>query len=60
MKYLKPDELCELFQIKKNKLYKMTSQGIIPFFRIGRELRFDLASVRKRFEINNNERRTLL
>lgn len=60
MKYLKPDELCELFQIKKDKLYKLTSRKTIPFFKIGNQLRFSLDEVNKVFKVDAKERRVLL
>lgn len=59
MSYLTPDQLCQMLQIKKDKLYKMTSQKRIPFFKVGNELRFDPAEVTKVFEVKNTVKRVL-
>ena len=60
MAYATPDQLCDIFQIKKGKLYKMTAKKLIPAMKIGNELRFNLEDVKKAFEINTKIRRTLL
>jgi excisionase family DNA binding protein len=49
-----------MYQIKKDKLYKMTSQKRIPFLKVGSELRFDSNEVMKAFEVKNNTRRVLV
>lgn len=59
MPYLTPDQLCQMYQIKKDKLYKMTSQKRIPFLKVGNELRFDPNEVTKAFEIRNTVKRIL-
>ena len=56
---LTPEEICDVFKIKKGKLYKLTSQKLIPFLKVGRELRFDLEDVRKAFEVDNKIGRIL-
>lgn len=48
-KYVTIDEICEMFQIKKSKLYKMTAQGRIPHLKIGNQLRFDPEETEKSF-----------
>ena len=40
-KYLTIDELCSILQVKRHYIYAMTSQGKIPFLKLGRFLRFD-------------------
>ena len=60
MIYLTPDQLCQMFQIKKDKLYKMTSQKRIPFLKVGNELRFDSDAVEKVFEVKNTFKRVLV
>ena len=59
-KLLTPDELCEICKIKKSKLYKLTSRKIIPFIKIGRELRFQLEKVIERLEVETIKGRILL
>lgn len=49
MTYLTPDQLCEMYQIKRGKLYRMTSTGSIPYFKVGNELRFDPTQVKNAF-----------
>ncbi len=56
---LTPDEVCEVFKIKKDKLYKLTSRRLIPFLKIGRELRFDVDELRKAFVVNTRIGRIL-
>lgn len=56
-KLLTPDELCEVLDIKKSKLYKLTSRRIIPFLKIGRELRFQLDKVLERIEVETTKGR---
>lgn len=60
MTYLTPDQLCQMYQIKKDKLYKMTSQKRIPFLKVGSELRFDPTEVIKVFEVKNTVKRVLV
>jgi len=60
MLYLTPDQLCQMYQIKKDKLYKMTSQKRIPFLKVGNELRFDPNEVIKVFEVKNAVKRVLV
>ncbi|MBD3262659.1 MAG: helix-turn-helix domain-containing protein [Candidatus Altiarchaeales archaeon] len=48
-KYLTPGEVCEMFQIKLSKLYRMSSQHRIPHLKIGNELRFDLEELKRFF-----------
>jgi len=57
MMYLTPDQLCQMYQIKKDKLYKMTSQKRIPFLKVGNELRFDPIEVTKVFVVKNTVKR---
>lgn len=58
-KYLTPREVCEKFQIKLSKLYRMTSQNRIPHLKIGNELRFNLEEL-ERFFKGNGFREVLL
>jgi excisionase family DNA binding protein len=37
---LTPDEVCEMLKIKKSYIYYLTHNGNIPFFKVGRHLRF--------------------
>lgn len=60
MSYLTPDQLCMRLQIKKDKLYKMTSQRRIPFLKVGNELRFDPDVVERVFEVKTSPRRILV
>ena len=53
-KYLTAQEICEMFQIKISKLYRMTSQGLIAHIKIGNALRFDPEEVMKDFKVDNN------
>ena len=58
-RYLTPKEVCEIFQIKLSKLYRMSSQHRIPCLKIGNELRFDLEEL-KRFFGGNDYREVLV
>jgi len=49
-----------MFQIKKDKLYRMTSQKRIPFLKVGNELRFNPAEVEKVFTARGLARRVLV
>jgi excisionase family DNA binding protein len=49
-----------MFQIKKDKLYKMTSQKRIPFLKVGNELRFNPDEVTRVFEVKNTVKRVLV
>jgi len=49
-----------MFQIKKDKLYKMTSQKRIPFLKVGNELRFDPTEVTRAFEVRDTVKRILV
>lgn len=60
MLYLTPDQLCQMYQIKKDKLYKMTSQKRIPFLKVGNELRFNPDDVVKVFEVRDAIKRILV
>lgn len=60
MLYLTPEQVCERYQIKKDKLYKMTSQHRIPFLKVGNELRFDDEEVRSAFKVKCEIKRVLL
>jgi excisionase family DNA binding protein len=42
---LTPDQLCEFLNIKKSTLYSRVERREIPFFRIGRLLRFRRADI---------------
>lgn len=53
-RYYTPKEVCEMFQIKLSKLYRMTSQKRIPYLKIGNELRFDIEELKRFFTDNNN------
>ena len=59
MSFLTPDQVCQMFQIKRSKLYKMTSQKRIPFLKIGNELRFDQTELVKVFEVKDTVKRVL-
>jgi len=52
-KLLTPDEVCRILRIKKKHLYELTSERRIPYYKVGRFLRFDNARIqewlRKRF-----------
>lgn len=60
MVYLTPQQVCETFQIKKDKLYKMTSQCRIPFLKVGNELRFNPQEVERAFRINGSTKKILV
>ena len=60
MVYLTPQQVCETYQIKRDKLYKMTSQYRIPFLKIGNELRFNLQEVEKAFRANGSSKKILV
>lgn len=45
------DQVCEHYQLKKSKVYKMVEDGRIGCKRIGRELRFDIEKLDKEFEV---------
>ena len=60
MLYLTPDQLCQMYQIKKDKLYKMTSQKRIPFLKVGNELRFNPDDVVRVFEVRDTIKRVLV
>jgi excisionase family DNA binding protein len=60
MSYFTPDQICSMFQIKKDKLYKMTSQKRIPFLKVGNELRFNPDVVTKAFEVKDTIKRVLV
>ena len=60
MVYLTPQQVCETYQIKKDKLYKMTSQYRIPFLKIGNELRFNPQEIERSFRGNGNNKKILV
>jgi len=60
MQYLTPDQICQIFQIKKDKLYKMTAQKCIPFLKVGKELRFDANEVSRAFEAKSKQLKRVL
>jgi excisionase family DNA binding protein len=37
---LTPDQLCQLFQVKKSWLYDQVESGKLPCLRLGKQLRF--------------------
>ena len=45
------DELCELLRLKKSYVYKLTSRGLIPYYKLG-GLRFRESEVMKWIEKN--------
>lgn len=55
-KYVTIDEICEMFQVKKSKLYKMTAQGLVPHLKIRNQLRFDPEKVEQEFIVKTNRR----
>ena len=55
-KYVTINEICEMFQIKKSKLYKMTAQGLVPHLKIRNQLRFDPEKVEQTFIVKPNRR----
>ena len=57
--YLTAKEICEMYQIKLSKLYRMTSQNLISYIKIGNALRFDPEDVMKDFKVDNNRRRLI-
>lgn len=60
MIYLTPQQVCETYQIKRDKLYKMTSQYRIPFLKIGNELRFSPQEVERAFRANGSSKKILV
>jgi len=42
---LTPDEVCDRLQIKKSLLYRLTSEGKIPFIKLGNLLRFSTSDL---------------
>ena len=45
--YLTIEELCEYLKISKQTVYLMTSRDAIPFFKVGRRLRFRREAIDK-------------
>ena len=60
MIYLTPQQVCNIYQIKKDKLYKMTSGHRIPFLKIGNELRFNPLEIERTFKENGNNKKILV
>lgn len=44
-KYLTIDELCHILRVKKHYVYALTSQGLIPYTKVGRFLRFSQSEI---------------
>jgi excisionase family DNA binding protein len=44
--FLSLDEVCELLKVKRSYIYNLTSQNLIPFYRIG-GLKFKLSEVQR-------------
>ena len=60
MNYLTPQQVCTTYQIKRDKLYKMTSQCRIPFLKIGNELRFNVEEIERTFRGNGSNKKILV
>lgn len=43
--YISQDAFAEMFSISKQTVYKLRRTGIIPYYRIGGQIRFDLSDV---------------
>ena len=50
--YMTIEELCQMLKLKKSYVYDLTYRKKIPFIKIGRHLRFDVAEVGKWLEQN--------
>lgn len=44
-RWLTPDEAAARLRVPKTRIYRMTSERTIPFFKLGRVLRFDAAAL---------------
>ena len=60
MNYLTPQQVCTTYEIKRDKLYKMTSQCRIPFLKIGNELRFNVEEIERAFRGNGSNKKILV
>lgn len=60
MVYLTPQQVCATYQIKKDKLYKMTSQSRIPYLKVGNELRFNQQELEQAFRGNGSNKKILV
>ncbi len=60
MVYLTPQQVCETYQIKRDKLYKMTSQCRVPFLKVGNELRFNSQEIERAFRTNGSNKKILV
>lgn len=50
------DEICNLLKVKRSYIYNLTSQNLIPFYRIG-GLKFKLSEVQKWVESKKQKAR---
>ncbi|MFC2165615.1 helix-turn-helix domain-containing protein [Acidobacteriota bacterium] len=46
-KFLKPKEICEWIGIEMTTLYSWTSNDLIPHYKIGKNLRFNVSKVER-------------
>jgi putative molybdopterin biosynthesis protein len=51
-KLIGPDELAEALSISKAGVYRLVERGIIPHYKVGRCLRFDVADIKNYLEKN--------
>lgn len=59
MKYLTPEELAEMLGVSKLTIYGWTSRRAIPFYRIGRLVRFRQEDVDSWIQENKIEPRKI-
>ena len=50
------DELASFLNCRKRLIYGLTSDERIPFYKVGRELRFDPKEVREHFRLQRQRR----
>jgi excisionase family DNA binding protein len=54
-KYLTIKEVCDILQVKEHYIYALTSQGKIPFLKLGRFLRFERDKIEHWMKDNAHE-----
>jgi excisionase family DNA binding protein len=45
--FLTADELAELFDVKKQTVWRWVRQGKVPYFKVGGSLRFNTEDIRR-------------
>ncbi|PLX26812.1 hypothetical protein C0583_05970 [Candidatus Parcubacteria bacterium] len=53
--FLKGEELADELQVSVTTVYRLVTERKIPFFKVGRQIRFNLDKVKNSFNIDSIE-----